>query len=582
MKVLKIDPQEYASQGSAILGIRDSGKSYTATKIAETLFDSGIPFVAFDPIGVWKFLRMPGKGRGYPVVVAGGEDGDLPLTPQNAAAIMRAAMEGGVSIIVDLFDPRLSKADWKRIVEASVSTLLFENKKHGLRHIFVEEAAEFVPQIIPKDGVTASVYSIFERLSRMGGNNRLGYTLINQRAEQINKAVLELCDNLLLHRQKGKNSINSLGKWLDIAGVGDAKEIERSLPTLPQGQCWTWLAGDTHATLVSVPAKKSFSPDRRAMRGDKEAPIPTAVDTGKFVATLKDKLGSIEKEAKENDPKALRSEIVKLKGDLKTALSNQSAATPAPDKRLIEQERHVAYLAGIASGRSHIRGVLSDMEKSVVTLLEKTTKEIERLCDKAHDDHVAADRKKGPTNPASPAVSRQPASAPASTPKPLSAASGDGDYTGPQRKVLASLMFWRSVGTDQPSRDQVAAVAGYSPGSGNFNNLLGGLKATGAIDYPAQGQVCITFAYTEVPSAQEAKETLLNKVLGGPHRKILVAMNTLPSPATRDQIAEASEYSAGSGNFNNLLGKLRTLSVIDYPGQGLAEITGWAKQLLEA
>lgn len=91
MKVLKIDPQEYASQGSAILGIRDSGKSYTATKIAETLFDSGIPFVAFDPIGVWKFLRMPGKGRGYPVVVAGGEDGDLPLTPQNAAAIMRAA-----------------------------------------------------------------------------------------------------------------------------------------------------------------------------------------------------------------------------------------------------------------------------------------------------------------------------------------------------------------------------------------------------------------------------------------------------------------------------------------------------------
>lgn len=65
---LKIDPQTYASQGGAILGIRDSGKSYTATKIAEQLFDAHIPFVAFDPIGLWRFMRVPGKGRGYPAI----------------------------------------------------------------------------------------------------------------------------------------------------------------------------------------------------------------------------------------------------------------------------------------------------------------------------------------------------------------------------------------------------------------------------------------------------------------------------------------------------------------------------------
>lgn len=82
-----IDPVEYAVHGSAILGIRASGKSYTATALAEHLFDAGIPFVAFDPIGVWRYLRVPRAappkvfartGRdytptGFPVVVAGAE-----------------------------------------------------------------------------------------------------------------------------------------------------------------------------------------------------------------------------------------------------------------------------------------------------------------------------------------------------------------------------------------------------------------------------------------------------------------------------------------------------------------------------
>jgi len=59
--------QEFASQGNAILGIRDSGKSYTATLLAERLLDYGIPFVAFDPIGVWR-SREPAKVTKVPVL----------------------------------------------------------------------------------------------------------------------------------------------------------------------------------------------------------------------------------------------------------------------------------------------------------------------------------------------------------------------------------------------------------------------------------------------------------------------------------------------------------------------------------
>jgi DNA helicase HerA-like ATPase len=69
---VQINALDFASQGNAILGIRDSGKSYTATWLAEQLLNEGIPFVAFDPIGVWRYLKMgKGKNKGYPVVVAG-------------------------------------------------------------------------------------------------------------------------------------------------------------------------------------------------------------------------------------------------------------------------------------------------------------------------------------------------------------------------------------------------------------------------------------------------------------------------------------------------------------------------------
>src|SRR5205814_1302958 len=137
---LKIDPIELGSQGNAILGIRDSGKSYTATFLAERLFEADIPFIAFDPIGIWRFLRVPGQQR--------------------------------------------------------------------------------------------------------GGNSRLGYTLINHRSQEVAKAILELCENIFLHRQRGKNALENLDKWLSVAGAEERLAILKSLPDLPQGDSWAWIGGD--------------------------------------------------------------------------------------------------------------------------------------------------------------------------------------------------------------------------------------------------------------------------------------------------------------------------------------------------
>lgn len=320
---LSIDSIDYASQGNAILGIRNSGKSYTATFIAERLMDDGIPFIAFDPIGIWRYLKVGKKGAGYPVVVAG-DNGDLPLTAESAVDIVRAAMKENVSLVVDLYSMKLSKADWRKIVEQCIRLLLYENKPCGLRHIFIEEAAEFCPQRVrPEDG---KVYAEMEKLARMGGNASLGYTLINQRAEEVNKAILENCDCLFLHRQKGRHSLTALGKWLDVADTKNAKAIINSLPSLEQGECWVWDQGSHDPQRIQMPQKKTVHPDRKNPLAT-SAGIPS--DVSKFVDVMSTWLVA-QKAFNGESPKLPRmidesDEIVHLKKMLEerdTAISN--------------------------------------------------------------------------------------------------------------------------------------------------------------------------------------------------------------------------------------------------------------------
>lgn len=289
---LYIDAVQYASRANAILGIRDSGKTWTGTLIAEQLFEAGIPFIAFDPIGRWRFLKVPSRtegkfARGFPVVVAGGAAPDLPLTPESAPKIVRAAMKNRISLVIDLYSVGLSKSDWRKIVRTSIEVMMYENAAYGMRHVFLEEAAEFIPQRV-RDGLT---YAEVEQLARMGGNVGLGITIINQRAEEVNKAVLELCDNLLLHRQRGKNSIKSLAKWMELADVKPPKEVSNSLASMPTGECWAWLRDQDRPIRIHVAAKRSYDPDRRALHefsGTRQP--PGTADVSGFVATLREQL----------------------------------------------------------------------------------------------------------------------------------------------------------------------------------------------------------------------------------------------------------------------------------------------------
>jgi DNA helicase HerA-like ATPase len=323
MKPIKIGEvsipfDDYLTQGTGILGIRGSGKTYTAKGIAEQILDAKVPIVVFDAIGVWRYLKTAGDGHGYKVVVAGGHQPDLPLNPASAPQIIRAAIRENIPLIVDLYDTKLSKADWRKIVQESFRILLYENT--GLRHIFLEEAAEYCPQKV-MDGAT---FAEVEKLVRMGGNKSLGITLINQRSQELNKSVLELCDNLVMMRQKGFNAIAYAEKWAERLSPDQAQDIGKRLPNMKAGECWVFTDATEAPTFTRSKTINSFHPDRKRPEHPKNSVVADPTD---FVEKMSAKLATVLEEAKANDPAELKRTIAELKRKLADSEKNKTVET---------------------------------------------------------------------------------------------------------------------------------------------------------------------------------------------------------------------------------------------------------------
>jgi uncharacterized protein len=571
---IEIDPVELGINGNAILGIKESGKSYLGTELGELMFDAGIPFVAFDPIGIWHNMKVPGLGKGYPIVVAGGAAPDIPLTVASAPAIVEAAMHQRVSLVLDLFDPELSKSDWHKIVRSCADLLLHRNAQHGLRHVFIEEAAEFVPQR-PMDGLT---YAAVEKLIRMGGNARLGCTLITPRSQEVNKAVLELCENIFLFRQRGKNALENLKKWLDVAGAV-ATDVMRTLPNLPTGECWAWLGGSDVPVHLHVPAKNSFHPDRRALQGT-VAPPGNPVSSSKFVSALIKELPKLEDEAKANDPRALKAEVARLTRELAMA-QKASPAAAWPDQRaevrqlsdeigrLRSDVNHALGRAEDAESRLGKIGAILDAPVEIVTVQPAPRKALPHSIDHG----------------AKPLGGALPAADPPRTDLSRIRAQGvqpANAVTHPQQRILDALAWWRAFGIIEPTSEQVAFRAGYSASSSGYANLKGAMRTAGLIDYPRPGRLAFTDAGAAVarepntPTTREAFHDAVRAKLEQPQLRLLnPLLDAYPDALSSDALADASGYSSLSSGFANLRGRMRTLGFLDYPSPGQVRAADW-------
>jgi len=143
----------------------------------------------------------------------------------------------------------------------------------------------------------------------------------------------------------------------------------------------------------------------------------------------------------------------------------------------------------------------------------------------------------------------------------------------PARGSKPSASRRRASSRSASSRATASARRSAAP----YGNILGQLRAAELVEYIGTDLRLTSegAALASDPGIERTTAGLQQAVyarLSGVERKVLEAIvAAYPNPATKQDIGAASGYTVGEkvgGTFGNILGKLRTLGLIDYPAPG--------------
>ncbi len=335
-------PINAATKTFAILAKRGAGKTYTGAVMAEEFAKNNIPFVVIDPIDVWWGLRLAanGKDKGLPVVVFGVQHEDIKLDKDMGRKIAQAIVKENVSCVINTFG--LPKNQQRHLLAEFADELL--NINNSPRHIFIEEAHEFLPQRV--FGGLGVVFNAVSNLVVMGRNRGIGVTLINQRAATINKDVLTQLDTLLAFQNTSPQDRKALADWVEYhSAEGDFKKFMDSLPSLPKGEGWIWSPEFLGVfEKIKIRKRETFHPDREKIGSDFVMPELDQVDIQGFISKFnseKKTTKNKEKEEKSPERKSAEKMIEVVEQLTITAMKNDF------ESKIIQKDMQIQKLQGI-------------------------------------------------------------------------------------------------------------------------------------------------------------------------------------------------------------------------------------------
>lgn len=320
-------PVDIVTQVEVILAKRRAGKSYTMRRVAEQLLKAAQQVVMVDPKGDQWGIRSSSDGKkpGYPVLILGGEHGDLPLEVNGGELVARLVVEERVSILLDLSQFRKHEiATFMTAFLENLYRLKAQEKYRTPMKLIVDEADAVAPQK-PQKGEERMLGAI-EDIVRRGGQRGIGCTLVTQRSAVLNKNVLTQAQMLVVLRTIAPQDLAAMKAWIDVHGtVEQAKELMDSLPSLPIGDAWFWSPGwPTEEGIfkrVHVLPIETFDSGATPKPGQRQVIPKNLADVD--LDALKGQMAATIESAKANDPKALRSEVARLTREL-------AAQKPAP------------------------------------------------------------------------------------------------------------------------------------------------------------------------------------------------------------------------------------------------------------
>lgn len=551
-------PDAALAQHIAILGKTGSGKTYAAKGVIENILRNDGRVCVVDPTGAWHGLRSSatGKSAGFPVVIFGGESADLPLGAAHGEALAEII---GTSSTPSILDTSLMRVGERTRFFADFADALVRKNK-GPLHLVIDEAHLFAPQGKVNDPQSGAMLHAANNLVSLGRSRGLRIILITQRPAKLHKDSLTQVETLVALRLIAPQDRKAVEEWIkDNADEKKGREIITSLATLPTGQGWVWAPEIDLLERVKFPTIKTFDTSRAPTGEAGAGPVLAPIDRG----AIEKRLQTVAADALANDPKVLKAELAKLKREMATA--------PKPNGIDPDAVRH-------AEAAGYVRGKTDGYADAIKAVTAESAVVI-RALEGARSAAAQLDQWSKQAPPAfapRPAAAHRPSPV-RSAPKPV-AAPADG-LTMPQRRVMTSLAFWKSIGHEAPTREQVAAVAGYRPGSGNFNNIIGGLGTMGQTIVPGPGLLSLNVEF-EGLSPDEARDKLWS-VLDNPQKKLVEAAQKSDADLTRDELATDAGYAPGSGNFNNITGRLTSMDILQRTGTGRIALSDWAREVLQ-
>lgn len=523
-------PAQAFNDTVAVIGRIGSGKTYTAKGQLELLLDRGERVCIIDPTGVWYGLRSSANGKrpGYPVAVFGGEHADIAIVEASAEPLAKLVAERNLPVIVDVSE--MGMAERVRFVQHFLDTLYRKNRTPLT--LIVDEADLFAPQrALPGQEL---LLHRMEQIVRRGRTRGFRTWMITQRPAELHKSVLSQAGTLIAMRLTSPQDRAAIGDWIKgQADVEEGKRVLADLPKLPKGTGYLWCPAVDFLEKIDFPTIKTFDSSRTPEAGETiEPPSKLAdVDLGGVLEALK----PVEAPKTKASPSALAAEYTR--------------------------GREEGFDAGVIKGRESADTVYREAFEQAHEILARALGAVPAPVVSQEDKNVAM--RKMVERVAEMPTLRAP------TAKPSGKATD---------RILNALGWWLGAGIETPSRHQIAFVAGYTV-NGHFNNLVGALRTDGLVEYPGDGSVRLTAAgrgrVTVAPGActrAELADRIRDVLRGDALRRIFDVVFKSRVPIAREVLAEQTGYTV-NGHFNNMVGNLRTLGVVDYPAPGKVGLT---------
>lgn len=538
-------PADFVTQTQAVLAKRGKGKTYAAHVQAEELTKHGLPWVAIDGVGVWYGLRA-GKGGtkagGLPVLVLGGEHGDIPLEPGAGDVVAEFVIQQRQPTVLDVSE--FSNRKMIDFVAAFCETLYAKNR--DALHVFLEEADMFAPQVARYPGEELTLGAI-DKMVRRGRQRGLGITLISQRPAVIHKNPLTQTEMMTVLGFTSPQDVAAIADWFKVHGVaGDQlAEVLGGLPRLEKGQAYVsspdWLK---FFGRVQVREKETFDSSATPKPGAANARPRSLADVP--LTDLQGRMRAAVEQKKANDPAALRRRVAELE--------RQLAQRPAETvEKIVEKVVEVPVLKN---------GQLDRTEKHAAKVQELADRFLAESAELRRLIAPAAAPRPAPPAPRLPPPRSQPVPA-ARVVKPAPRAEGDATVGKCARAVLSVL----SQFPEGCEIGKLTLLTGYR-NSGGFKNALSELRTAGYIVGENTGTMRITDEgmaqgpFDPLPQGRDLIDYWLNhRSFGACARSILGALIEHPGGLAIDQLCELTGYQ-NSGGFKNALSELRTAGVM--------------------